>query len=137
MAVANSINPTFEGVVLKAQAVTPDAVSGTAATINTTTNLVTVGAVTNDANDWIVLPALATVPIGHTIQIHCNAGGNFEMRTPASSGEKINTVDSDATQEYLCVDAEIVVITKVTDSDGWSAYDIPAAGGIGAATVPD
>ena len=60
---------------------------------------------------------------------------NASLKT--SSGEKINTVDSDGTAEYLCVDAEVVVVTKVSDTDGWTAVDLPALGGVGAATVPD
>jgi hypothetical protein len=123
------------GYVSTALSLTPDAVSGAAITVGVTN--VDVGAVTTDANDWIVLPAIANVPVGHTIHIACNAGGNFEMRTPASSDTKINTVDSDGTQEYLCVDAEVVVVTKVSDTDGWAAYDIPALGGVGTATIPD
>ena len=98
---------------------------------------VAVTGVTNDANDFVVLPSLASVPVGHQIRLACNAGSNFELRTPATSGEKINTVDSDGSQEYLCVDAELVVLTKVSDTDGWSAFDIPALGGVGTATVPD
>src|SRR3990167_9245966 len=70
-----------------AQIVTPAADSGAGSTILPTSKSVTVAAVTNDANDWIVLPALANVPIGHTITILCSACGNFEMRTPATSAE--------------------------------------------------
>lgn len=131
------VNVTNGGMQVVAQSVTPNNDSGTASTIEDGAVHVDVGAVTNDANDWIVLPSLANVPVGHQIIIACNAGTNFELRTPASSGEKINTVDSDGTQEYLCVDTEVVVVTKVSDTDGWSAYDIPALGGVGTATVPD
>jgi hypothetical protein len=130
-------NKISEFSATTAQAVTPNTDSGTASKILAGNTNVAVGAVTNDANDWIVLPAVADVPEGHQIRICCNAGGNFEMRTPATSGEKINTVDSDGTQEYLCVDAEVVVVTKVSTTDGWAALDIPALGGAGAATVPD
>lgn len=137
MALANSLNPTFEGVALKVWEVTPAADNGSASKINASANVVAVGAVTNDANDWILLPAIGDVAIGHTIKIVCNAGGNFEMRTPVGSSTKINTVDCDVDQEYLCVDAETVVVSKVSDTDGWAAYDIPALGGVGAATVPD
>lgn len=135
MATPNGLNPAFDTVTVKTQEVTPDAVSG--GVIRAGIEHVDVQAVTNDANDWIVLPSLADVRVGHTIRIACNAGGNFEMRTPATSGEKINTVDCDGTQEYLCVDAEVVMITKVSDTDGWTAVDLPALGGVGTATVPD
>jgi hypothetical protein len=128
---------TGYGVQQTAQALTPNNDSGAASTISEGVTAVDVGAVTTDANDWIVLPTVANVPVGHQIRIACNAGTNFELRTPAASGEKINTVDSDGTQEYLCVDAEVVVVTKVSDTDGWAAYDIPALGGVGTATIPD
>lgn len=121
----------------QAQQVTPNSGSEAASLINTTTRVVDVQAVTNAATDFIVLPNITGVPIGHQIRVCSNAGGAYEIRTPASSGQLINTVNSDGTQEYLAVDAEIHVFTKVTDADGWSAYDIQAAGGIGGATTPD
>lgn len=124
--------PQEEALVL-----TADDSVGAGQTVTPNAARVAVTGVTNDADDFITLPALANVPDGHQIVICCNAGSNFELRTPAASSAKINTVISDGTQEYLCVDAEVVVVTKVSDTDGWAAYDIPALGGVGAATVPD
>lgn len=98
---------------------------------------ITVSAVTYNTNDFIVLPSLADVPNGHTITILNNAGGNFELRTPASSNEKINTVDADGTQELLMTDTETVIITKVSNTDGWTAHALPLAGGVGAAVAPN
>lgn len=137
MAQPNGLNPTFDKLRLTPIQVTPNNASQTASVIEVDEWYVDVQAVTNDADDFIVLPPLADTNVGHQIRIACNAGTNFELRTPAASNEKINTVDADGTNEYLCVDAEIVVITKVSDTDGWSAYDIPALGGVGTATVPD
>lgn len=97
---------------------------------------VAVGAVTNDANDWITLPAIASVPIGFTIVIACNAGGNFELRTPASSNTKINDVDSDGTQEYLCTDTDVVVVRKATTT-GWVAQSLTKLGAVRTAVIPD
>lgn len=97
---------------------------------------VVVGAVTNDANDWIRLPAIASVPIGFTIVIACNAGGNFELRTPASSNTKINDVDSDGSQEYLCTDTDVVIVRKATTT-GWVAQSITKLGAVRTAVVPD
>lgn len=125
------------GLQVVAQTVTPNNDSGTASTIEDGAIHVDVAAVTNNADDWIVLPPLANVPVGHTIKIACNAGGNFEMRTPASSNEKINTVDSDGTQEYLCTDTELITVTKVSDADGWVATAQTALGAIATAVVPD
>lgn len=137
MALSNSLNPSFVGINLVPQELTADDSASTLNTIEAGRVAVVVTGVTNDANDFIVLPSLADVSVGHQIRIACNAGSNFELRTPATSGEKINTVDSDGTQEYLCVDAEVVVLTKVSDTDGWTAVDLPALGGVGTATVPD
>ena len=125
------------GIESAAQSVTPNSDSGAASTINAGINAVDVGAVTTDANDWIVLPSLADVPVGHPIKIACNAGTNFELRTPASSGEKINNVDSDGTQEYLCTDTDTVLIWKLSATDGWVAQSITALGAVRTAVVPD
>lgn len=97
---------------------------------------VDVGAVVNDANDWLTLPAISSVPIGHTIRIACNAGGNFELRTPASSNTKINDVDADGSQEYLCTDTDVVIVTKRTTT-GWVAQSITKLGAVRTAVVPD
>ncbi len=97
---------------------------------------VDVGAVVNDANDWITLPAIASVPIGHTIRIACNAGGNFELRTPASSNTKINDVDADGSQEYLCTDTHLVIVTKRTTT-GWVAQSLTKLGAVVTAVIPD
>ena len=119
------------------QSVTPDDAEGTGNTILPGVTAVDVGAVTNDANDFIVLPDLADVPVGHEFRIACNAGTNFELRTPASSGEKINNVDSDGTQEYLCTDTDTVRIWKVSATDGWAAQSLTILGAVRTAVVPD
>jgi len=125
------------GIFLSAQSLTPNTDGGTASVILPGKTAVDVGAVTNDANDHIVLPSLSAVPVGHKIVIACNAGGDFELRTPATSNEKINTVDSDGTQEYLCTDTETIFITKVSATDGWVATALTALGAVATAVVPD
>lgn len=115
----------------------------TAAATESATNSISVGqpavevtAVTNDANDFIVLPAIASVPIGYRIAIAANAGGNFELRTPASSNTKINNIDSDGTQEYLVTDTDIVIVQKRTATD-WIATSYTKLGAIRTAVIPD
>lgn len=137
MAQPNGLNPSFDAIKITAQAVTPDSAQGAGNSIQAGKTSVDVGAVTTDANDFIVLPSLADVPVGHTIKISCNAGTNFELRTPASSNEKINTQDCDGTKEYLCTDTEVVTVTKVSDTDGWVATGQTALGAIATAVVPD
>lgn len=118
------------------QALTAAADSGTGSSILPGTTMAAVVGVTTDANDWIVLPPIDDVPIGHTIRIAANAGANFEMRTPASSNTKINDVDSDGSQEYLCTDTDVVVVTKRTTT-GWCAQSLTKLGAVRTAVVPD
>ena len=98
---------------------------------------VVVRTVTNDANDWIRLPSLADVPNGHEMNILASAGGNFEMRTPASSSEKINNVNSDGTNEYLCTDTDVIRVFKVSNAAGWVAQSLTVLGAVRTAVVPD
>lgn len=125
------------GIEAAAESVTPNNTSDAASAIAQGVVAADVGAVTNDADDWIVLPAVADVPVGHEIRIACNAGTNFELRTPASSGEKINNVVADGTQEYLCTDTDTVVVRKISDTDGWAATSFTVLGAVRTAVVPD
>lgn len=137
MALSNSINPTFTAIHLTAQAVNPNSDGSAGSVIEAGRTAVDVGAVTTDVNDYIVLPSLADVQVGHTIKISCNAGGAFEMRTPATSNELINTVDSDGgAAEYQCTDTEVITVTKVSDTDGWVATAQTALGAVAVAVVP-
>lgn len=145
MSATNNNSPVLEGIWFRPYLVTPAAAntgattdsSSTGNSIPPTAKVAKVGAVTNDANDWVTLPALADVPNGHEIIILCTAGGNFELRTPTSSNEKINDVDSDGTQEYLCTDKDIVRIVKVSNTQGWVAQSIDYLGAVRTAVVPD
>lgn len=115
---------------------TPNSSAGAGNSLTAGYTQVTVTTVTNDANDFIVLPAIASVGIGHQIRISCNAGGNFEMRTPASSNTKINDVDADGTQEYLCTDTDLIIVTKHTTT-GWVAQSLTKLGAVRTAVIPD
>jgi len=126
-------NPTPTHIV-KPSATTADT---TSRTIGRSVTQVSVLAVTNDANDFITLPSLASVQEGHKITILCNAGGNFELRTPASSGEEINSEDCDGTKEYLCTDTQLIWVTKVNNTIGWEAHAYSAIGAAVTAVVPD
>ena len=98
---------------------------------------VSVLAVTTNANDFITLPHLVSVPEGHSITILCNAGGNFELRTPAGSNEEINSEDCDGPVEYLCTDTEVLHVTKISNAIGWEAHGYSAIGAAVTAVVPD
>lgn len=99
--------------------------------------VVEVSGVANNANDWIVLPALADVPIGHKIMVIGSAGANFEVRTPASSAEEINSEDCDGTKEYLFTDTQIHYFTKIDNTIGWMGNGFSAIGAVVTAVVPD
>jgi len=128
--------PAFDRLRFNPQEIVADDAEGIQL-IEQDTVVVEVTGVTNDANDFVTLPSLARVANGHQIRILCNAGANFELRTPASSNEKINTVDSDGTQEALCTDTDTVVCTKVSATDGWTCTSFTALGGVRTAVIPD
>jgi hypothetical protein len=119
------------------QEVTPDDSESALNTIVAGVTAVDVQAVTNDDDDFIVLPSLADVPVGHEITILCNAGTDFELRTPATSAEEINSEDCDGTKEYLCTDTEVVKVVKISDTIGWMAHAYSATGAVVTAVVPD
>lgn len=138
MAQPNGLNPEFEAITFKAQALTAAGTDALADNnkINPGVVSATVTGVTTDANDWVRLPSLASVPIGHTIRIYAGAGSNFELRTPASSNEKINNEDCDGTKEYLVTDTDTVIVTKIS-STAWIAQSITNLGAVRTAVVPD
>jgi len=90
-----------------------------------------------NADDYIVLPALADTPNGFTITVTSNAGGNFEVRTPADSDEEINSENCDGTKEYLFTNTQIHRFIKIDDTIGWMAYGYSALGTAVTAVVPD
>lgn len=122
----------FESYRLRAAAV-----NSTINTIPAGVKMVDVQGVVNDANDWVTLPNLANVENGFEIVILCNAGANFELRTPTSSNEKINGQDSDGTKEMLCTDTQVVKVIKISNSVGWMSYPYTAIGAAATAVVPD
>jgi len=141
MNTTNSTNPTLDGVWFKpfqvrpALVVTPSA-TGVTNAIPASIKVVGVGPVANDANDFITLPRLADVPNGHEITILCSAGTNFEIRTAASSNEKINNVDSDGSNEALATDTEITKVIKISNTIGWMLHSYSAVGAVVAAITP-
>ena len=126
-------NPNPKHVV-KPSATTADTLSRS---IPRDVTQVSVLAVTNDANDFITLPHLVSVPEGHRITILCNAGGNFELRTPAGTVEEINSEDCGTANEYLCTDTQVLYVTKISNTIGWEANAYTAIGAVATAVVPD
>lgn len=136
MAIANGSNPTLDGVQFRPVTLTAAAANSATNSIPPSVKSVIVSGVTTDANDWITLPDIADVPIGHQIIIAANAGSNFELRTPASSNTKINDVDADGSQEYLVTDTHLVIVTKRTTT-GWAGQSLTKLGAVATAVIPD
>lgn len=120
----------------EAEKVTPNSDAGRGSWIGFATK-VDVQTVVNGVTDFIVLPSLADVPVGHEVMILCNAGGAFELRTPAASAEEINSEDCDGTKEYLCTDTQVLRVIKISTTVGWMANAWSAIGTAVVAVVPD
>lgn len=127
-----------DNVKFTAQTVTPTATdSANLNVIEPGIVSVSVGANVTDVNDYIVLPALASVPNGHCITVVSNAAGH-EVRTPAASAEEINSEDCDGTKEYaIAAGGEIHRFTKIDDTIGWMGQGFTAIGAVVTAVVPD
>ena len=137
MAQSNGRNPRLAGVEYTPEIKIAAATNTLGNSISPLAKSVVVTGVTNDANDWVVLPPLNSCPNGHEITLVCSAGANFELRTPASSAEEINSEDCDGTKEYLCTDTQIVKIVKINNTIGWMAHGYSAIGAVVTAVVPD
>lgn len=144
MATSNN-SPVLDGVwfrpyILKARNDNTGATTDSSSTCNSippTAKVAYVDTVETNADDWITLPSLADVPNGHEILILAQAGADFEMRTPTSSNEKINNVDSDGTNEYLVSDTDVVRVIKVDNTAGWVAQSLTNLGAVRTAVIPD
>lgn len=137
MAISNSLNPRFAGVEFTPVSLLAAATETSANSVPPLTKSVVVTGVVNDANDFIVLPPLNSCPNGHEITFVNSAGANYELRTPASSAEEINSEDCDGTKELLMTDTQIVKVIKINDTIGWMAHSYTAIGAVSAAVVPD
>ena len=99
--------------------------------------LVDVQGVVTNANDFIVLPSLAKVPNGFCIRILANAASNFELRTPATSAEEINSEDCDGTKEALLTDTLVYEVVKINNTIGWMLRGWSAVGAAQGSVTPD
>jgi hypothetical protein len=129
--------PRIDGVEFTPVQLIAAAAQGTGNSVPPLTTTVKVVGVTTNADDFIVLPSLASCPDGHRITVLCSAASNFEIRTPASSGEEINSEDCDGTKELLATDTTIITITKINNTIGWMSEVRTAIGAYGTAVVPD
>lgn len=136
MALSNSLNPTFPALFTKAVTLTPAATASSVNTISPGVRNVRLGANVNDTNDFTVLPPLASVPDGFEITIIAGAA-NSELRTPAGSGEEINSEDCDGTKEALLTATNVYKVIKNDNTIGWTLIGFTAIGAYQTAIVPD
>lgn len=137
MANPSGLYPRFKGVTVESVTMVPAATQGTGNSIPPGTTAVRLAANTTDANDFTVLPSLASVPDGHVITLLAGTAANSELRTPASSNEKINNQDSDGTKEALLTAGNVYTVTKLDNTRGWMLEGRTAIGAYEAAIVPD
>jgi hypothetical protein len=137
LAISNGRTPRLAGIELTPVSLIAAATQGTGNSVPPLTKSVKVVGVATNADDFIVLPSLASCPDGHIITVLCSAGANFEMRTPASSAEEINSEDCDGTKEYLMTDTQVVEVVKINNTIGWMAHGYSAIGAVVTAVIPD
>lgn len=100
--------------------------TATATADGLTTGLIAAGStfvtVTSDsATKFVTLPAITSATIGQTIDIYVGATG-YELVTPASSNNTINTVDADQTNQLDVAANSLVHLIQVS-ATGWFAYN--------------
>lgn len=76
------------------------------------------------ATNAVTLPAITSAGVGQSIDIWVGANG-YELLTPASSNNTINTVDSDGTNQ-LDVAANTLLRCVQVSATGWMAYQVAA-----------
>lgn len=94
---------------------------------------VTVAGVTNDGDDWIVLPT--GVKPGHTISGWSVAA--HEIRTEAESDIEINSENCDGTKEAAIPATTLWTVTYINDTIGWILTAADELGAVVTAIVPD
>lgn len=129
--------PRVDGINFTPVILIAAATQGTGNSIPPLTKVVEVQGVATNADDFIVLPSLASCPNGHEIMVIGSAGANFEVRTPSASAEEINSEDCDGTKEYLFTDTQIHYFKKIDNTIGWMAHGFSAIGAVVTAVVPD
>ncbi len=119
--------------------------SGTRAVVPTADGLTTglilpsdkfVEATSANADHILTLPAASASTRGKEILIYVVASTNCELRTPADSGQTINNVDSDGTQEALLAHSHTYRLTQHL-ATGWLMEKLTNLGAVATAVIPD
>lgn len=81
-------------------------------------------ATSSSATNALTLPAASSAYIGREIKIHVGSNG-YELLTPASGNNTINTVDSDGTNQLDVAANTMLVCTQIT-ATGWACFQVAA-----------
>lgn len=137
MANPSGLYPRFKAITVEEVNCVPNSAEGPLNTIPPGATAVRLSANTNDANDFTVLPPIASVPLGHRIVI-CAGAVASELRTPAGSGETINNLDCDGTNEMLMTAANTYTLVKKQNATvtNWIASGQTNLGAAQATIVP-
>jgi len=117
--IGTSASPSF---VEPTNAVTATADGLTTGLITSGTKFVTV--TSGGATNAVTLPAITSSTVGQTIDLYVGSNG-YELLTPASSNNTINTVDSDGTNQ-LDVAANTLLRCVQVSATGWACYQVAA-----------
>lgn len=125
-----SLNPAkfraSESLTATADGLTTGLMSG-----NTSHAVVT----SNNATDWITLPASSAALIGKQFTIYVGANG-FELVTPSASNATINGTDSDGTNQ-CDIPANSLSRLTLVNTNTWLLENIGSTGTVAAAITPD
>lgn len=86
--------------------------------------VVVVSAITNNAQDYVSLPALSLVPNGHKITLFSSVTCNVKSQ----SGEKINNVDSSGGDMFVANAGFTFTVVKMDNTAGWVAFALSTLG---------
>lgn len=89
-----------------------------------------------DANHIATLPEASAATRGQEKLIYVAGATNCELRTPASSNQTINNVDSDGTQEALLTAGRLYRATQHL-ANGWLLEGLTNLGAVATAVIPD
>lgn len=95
-----------------------------------------VQATSADANNILTLPTASAATRGREILIWVVPSTNCELRTPAGSGQTINGVDGDGTQEALLTHSQLYIARQHL-ATGWLLQAFTALGAVATAIIPD
>src|ERR1043166_9424487 len=96
MAFPNNQQPVLDGLRFNPYYIQADSTTTKTSYIPLDRRSVVISAVTNGASDYVILPALSTVPNGHTLMLLASVKCGLKTQ----STEKVNNIDASGTDYY-------------------------------------